>query len=65
MKLLRAKDLRNLTMEELLDKNRSLQEELFHLRYQAKAGKIEKPSRIRELRRDIARVKTVIRELRK
>jgi large subunit ribosomal protein L29 len=62
MKLLRAKDLRNLTAEELQDKYRSLQEELFHLRYQAKSGKIEKPSRIREIRSDLARIKTVMRE---
>ncbi|MFZ4120530.1 MAG: 50S ribosomal protein L29 [Caulobacterales bacterium] len=44
--------------EELL----KLKKEQFNLRFQQASGQLEKPSRMREVRRDIARVKTVLRE---
>ncbi len=62
MKALRARELRNLTREELREKYQNLRKELFDLRCQARIGKLEKPSRIKEIRRDIARINTITRE---
>jgi large subunit ribosomal protein L29 len=46
----------------LRDKERDLCEQLFALRLQKVTGQLEKPSRVRELRKDLARVLTVLRE---
>jgi len=54
-----AAELRDLSDEELRGKLRELQEELFNLRFQLATGQIENVSRIRTVRRDIARLKTV------
>jgi large subunit ribosomal protein L29 len=59
---MKASELRNLSQEELVQKYNSLRGELFNLRAEMKAGRIEKPHKLRELRRDIARIKTVIRQ---
>ena len=56
---MKASELRDLSDEELRRKMRELQEELFNLRFQLATGQIENVSRIRTVRRDIARVKTV------
>jgi large subunit ribosomal protein L29 len=53
------KTLRGLTQEELLVKEQELKKEFFNLRFQLAAGRIESTVRIRQVRRDIARVKTV------
>ena len=55
-------DLRNLSTEELNKKISEYKEELFNLRFSQATGNLEKPSRIRELRKLVARMKTVIRE---
>ena len=55
-------ELRNLEKSELLDKVGKLKQELFHFRSQLALGRMENPMRIRETRRDIARVKTVLRQ---
>lgn len=47
---------------ELVDKLGQLKQELFHFRSQLAMGRMENPMRIREVKRDIARVNTVIRE---
>jgi large subunit ribosomal protein L29 len=62
---LKAKDLAEMTEEELERKFRDLKTELFNLRFQNATGQLENPIRLREVRRDIARVKTVqrLREL--
>ena len=60
---MKASELRNLTLQELTQKCNSLQKELFNLRIEMKAGRPEKPHRLKEIRHDIARVKTVIAEL--
>jgi large subunit ribosomal protein L29 len=57
-----ATEIRNLTTEELTKKIEEFKEELFNLRFEQATGNLEKPSRIRELRKTIARIKTVIRE---
>jgi len=59
---LTAADLRGLSREELNAKVVELKEELFNLRFQAAVGQLESHGRLREVRKDIARVYTVIQE---
>ncbi|AIH04230.1 MULTISPECIES: 50S ribosomal protein L29 [Thermodesulfobacterium] len=59
---MKARDLRELSIPELKEKLASLREELFNLRFQKTVYKLENPMRIRQVKRDIARVLTVIRE---
>jgi large subunit ribosomal protein L29 len=56
---MKAAELRDMSDEELRGKLRELQEELFNLRFQLATGQIENVGRIRTVRRDIARLKTV------
>lgn len=58
----RAKDLRDLSSEELLAKSADLKKEMFNLRVQQAMGQIENPMRLRLLRKDIAKTKTVLKE---
>jgi large subunit ribosomal protein L29 len=53
---------RELSIEELHGKERELSEQLFKLRFQKAVGQLDNPLKLRETRRDIARVKTVLRE---
>jgi large subunit ribosomal protein L29 len=62
---MKAKELREQSVEELQAKTRDMRDEIFKLNLQKHGGQIEKPSRIRELRRDIARVETVLTEKRR
>ncbi|MDH4327109.1 MAG: 50S ribosomal protein L29 [Nitrospira sp.] len=57
------KDLRQLTADELADKTKQLVQELFNLRFQFGTGRLENPMQIRKTKRDIARVKTVLRQV--
>ena len=59
---MKAKQVREKTHSELEQKLFSLKEELFNLRYQAKTGRLEKPSQIRNVKRDIARINTIMNE---
>lgn len=59
-----AKELRELTPSELELKLKDLKEELFNLRFQLAINQLENPMRITAVKRDIARVSTVMRELR-
>ena len=59
---MKAAELRALSGDELGAKLYELQEELFNLRFQLATGQIENVGRIRTVRRDIARVKTIQRE---
>jgi large subunit ribosomal protein L29 len=61
---MRASELREQTVEELRDKERDLAEQLFALRLQKVTGQLEKPSRVSAVRKDMARVLTVLREKR-
>jgi large subunit ribosomal protein L29 len=54
-----VKELRILEVQELGEKVSQLKQELFHLRCQLAMGRIENPMRIRQVRRDIARAKTI------
>jgi len=59
---MKIEDIRKLSTEELQNKIKENKEELFNLRFQQATGNLEKPSRLRELRREVARMKTIIRE---
>ena len=59
---MKVKEIRNLTTEQIVAKIKETKEELFNLRFQQATGNLEKPSRIRDLRHDVARLKTVLRE---
>jgi large subunit ribosomal protein L29 len=54
-------DVRRLTTDQLTDELLSLKKEQFNLRFQAATGQLEKTHRVQEVRRDIARIKTVMR----
>ncbi len=62
MKGVKASELRDQTAEELRDRERELAEQLFALRLQKVTGQLEKPARVRQVRREMARVLTVLRE---
>ena len=57
-----AKELRENTLPELNKKLAELKDELFHLRFQLAINQLENPMRITAVKKDIARVKTIIRE---
>lgn len=61
---MKASELRELTSEELADKERDLVQQLFTLRLQGVTGQLENPAKVRQARRDLARVLTVMREQR-
>ncbi len=56
---MKASDVRTKTPDQLTDELASLKKEQFNLRFQKATGQLEKTARIREVRRDIARIKTV------
>jgi len=58
----KASEFRNLTVDELKQKESDLRRELVNLRFQQVTGEIENPLRIRHIRKDIARVLTVMNE---
>ncbi|HZO67007.1 MAG: 50S ribosomal protein L29 [Kribbellaceae bacterium] len=62
MATLTAAELRNLGRDELLEKLGSAKEELFNLRFQAATGQLESHGRLRAVRKDIARIYTVLTE---
>ena len=55
-------ELRNKTENELETRQRELSEQLFKLRFQRATGRIENPMKIREVKREIARIKTLLNE---
>ena len=57
---MKIKEIRDLSRDELKARKRELKEEMFHLRLQQQGGQLEKPSQIRILRREVARVETVL-----
>lgn len=59
---MKVEELRNLSKEELMQKINLLSEEFIKLNYQKRVGALEKPHRFREIRKDIARIKTILRE---
>jgi large subunit ribosomal protein L29 len=59
---MKTKEIRELTDAEAQAKLRDLRQELFNLRLQQHGARLERPSRIRDVRRDIARAETILRE---
>ena len=59
---LKNKDIRDLSTEEINKKIAEYKEELFNLRFNQATGNLEKPSRIKELRKLVARMKTILKE---
>ena len=59
---MKIKELRNLSSEELAQKEKNLKKEIFDLNYQRKMGRVEKPARFGSLRRIIARILTILKE---
>ena len=62
VKLVNNKDIRDLTNEEITKKIEEYKEELFNLRFSKATGNLESPARVRELRKLVARMKTILRE---
>lgn len=59
---MKAQDVRKLTKAQIETKIADLKEELFNLKFQAALGNLEKPARMNEIKRDIARMKTILTE---
>lgn len=57
-----VKELQGMAEAELQEKERQLKQEVFNLRFQLATGRIENPMKIRQTRRDLARVKTVLHQ---
>ena len=57
---MKMKELSELAMDELLTKRRDLRQERLHLRLQQQSGQLEQPSRLRLIRRDVARIETIL-----
>jgi large subunit ribosomal protein L29 len=62
VKLMKANEVRQLTNQELDSRLLELKSELFNLRFQLATGQLDNPMRIKAVRKDIARVKTIMRE---
>ena len=59
---MKAKEMKDQTVEELKLKEKDLYDQLFKLRFQAATAQLEKPAMIRNVRRDLARVKTILKQ---
>ena len=62
---MKASEMKDLTLVELAARGRDLRQELFNLRLQQASAQLEKPARLRTLRRDVARIETRMTQLRK
>lgn len=60
---MQAKEIRALSVEELKEKEREIGQELFNLRFQKATGQLGNTAVIRQTKKDLARVKTILREL--
>ena len=59
---MKLEELRELSAGDLVDKEEELREQMFKLRFQKEIGQLDNPLKIREARRDIARVKTILKQ---
>ncbi len=59
---MKNEEIRKLSQEEIIKKISEHKEELFNLRFSQATGNLEKPSRISQLRKEVARMKTILRE---
>ncbi len=65
MKGMKASDIRARTVDELSEEVDALGKEIFNLRFQRASGQLENTARVRQVRRDIARIKTILGERRR
>ncbi len=59
---MKLKEIRDMSVQDLAARKHELREESFHLRIQQQSGQLEKPSQLRAIRREIARLETVLTE---
>ena len=59
---MKASEIRDLSVEEMQHKVVDLQQELFNLRFQHASGQLENPQKMKQVKRDIARVRTILKE---
>jgi large subunit ribosomal protein L29 len=59
---MKAAEIRELGVDELRSREKDLDDQIFRLRIQKSMGQLEAPARVRELRRDLAKIKTILRE---
>lgn len=59
---MKAKDIRALTTDQMLEKEKQFKGELFNLRFQQATGQLENTARLRQVRKNIARIKTILSE---
>jgi large subunit ribosomal protein L29 len=59
---MKVAEIRELPVDVLRDREKELDDQLFRLRIQKSMGQLEAPAKVRELRRDLARIKTILRE---
>lgn len=62
---MKAKEIRELSLEEMIQKEKDLTEELFNLKFQFSMGQLENSMRVKQVKRDLARVKTILTEANK
>lgn len=61
---MKSRDLRDMTIEELVTKGEELNKELFNIKFQLHTGRLESTAKLPALRKDIARLKTILKEKR-
>jgi large subunit ribosomal protein L29 len=59
---MKVRELKELTAEELLKRERDLKEEIFNLRFQHSTGQLDNTARLKQVKKDIARVETTLRQ---
>jgi large subunit ribosomal protein L29 len=59
---MKAMEIRELTVDDLRARVKDLEDQTFRLRIQKSMGQLEAPAKVREIRRDLARIKTILRE---
>jgi large subunit ribosomal protein L29 len=59
---MKAGEIRELTVDDLRARIKDLEDQTFRLRIQKSMGQLEAPAKVREIRRDLARIKTILRE---
>jgi len=61
---MKVAEIRELSLDELQGKEKDLDDQIFRLRIQKSMGQLEAPAKVRELRKDLAKIKTILREKR-
>jgi large subunit ribosomal protein L29 len=59
---MKTEEIRQLSSDDLVQKEKTLKKEFFDLRYQRKVGRVEKPARFKAIKKEIARILTILKE---